>query len=657
MEYETDARGVPVTRWDGRTMKRHPATGEPVPDDTARIPIERYVNARAASWPRVEFIVGNPPFIGNKRMRDELGDGYVEAVRKALPAVPDSADFVMYWWHKAAGLSASGEARRFGLITTNSITMAFNRRIVEAAFAAKPPVSLTFAVDDHPWVDASGGADVRIAMTVGVAGAASGTLLRVVDESEGADGVVDVRVEARRGNIHADLTIGADLASARALRANELVANRGVIPHGAGFIVTPDEARDLGLGTVPGLDERIRPYRNGKDLADRPRGVLAIDFFGLSVEDVRRRFPHALQRLLETAKPERDQNPRRSRRENWWIFGENQPLMRKSIVDLRRYIATGHVAKHRVFQFLDADILPDDKLIAIALDDASFLAILSSRVHVAWALATGGTLEDRPVYSKSTSFDRFPFPEPDEAARLRLRVLGEELDAHRKARQAAQGDLTITGMYNVLEKLRGGDTLDAKERRIHEDGLVSVLKSLHDEIDLATLDAYGWRDLAPLMQVVNGNAAAGSGGAPATREACIHALDDAILVRLVALNAVRAAEESAGQVRWLRPGFQRPQGTPAPAPRQERLEVDAEAEAAAAVPAANRRPWPRDLAEQIRVVAEALAESPGIQTVESLGGRFTGRGPWKRRLPVLLDSLVAVGRARAVDRGFVRVED
>ncbi len=143
-------RGQPVTRWDGRTVKKHPVTGEDVPDETARIPLLSYVNLRPADWPDTDFIVGNPPFIGPARMRDALGDGYTEAVRATYPDVPESADFVMYWWHKAALLVRAGKVARFGLIATNSLRQTFNRRVVEGHLKvvsdfspAKPPASRT----------------------------------------------------------------------------------------------------------------------------------------------------------------------------------------------------------------------------------------------------------------------------------------------------------------------------------------------------------------------------------------------------------------------------------------------------------------------------------------------------------------------------------
>ena len=142
VEWVTDESGRPVTRWDGRTCKPHPVTGEPVPDESAQVPLERYVNPRRAEWPEADFVVGNPPFIGNKRMRLALGDGYVEALRGAWPDVPGSADFVMYWWHRAAELTRIGRIGRFGFITTNSLKQSFNRQIIDGHLSADPPLSL-----------------------------------------------------------------------------------------------------------------------------------------------------------------------------------------------------------------------------------------------------------------------------------------------------------------------------------------------------------------------------------------------------------------------------------------------------------------------------------------------------------------------------------
>jgi hypothetical protein len=632
----TDASGQVLTRWDGQTFKPHPATGQPVPDEAAQVVQWRYVNPRPAEWPAADFIVGNPPFIGNKRMRVALGDGYADALRAAWPEVPESADFVMYWWHRAAQTVRQGQAERFGLITTNSLTMIFNRRVIEAHQNATPPLGLAYAVPDHPWVDSADGAAVRISMSVGVRGTTEGRLQTVTAEQDADSGEVSVELFTRPGIIHADLKVGANVAGAKPLRANDLLSNRGVIPHGAGFILSPDEARDLGLGTVPGLNEHIRPYRNGRDLTGTPRGAMVIDLFGLESDEVRERFPDVYQWLLDRVKPERDENPRRRVRELWWLFAEARVVMRRSLRGLPRYIVTGQVAKHRVFQFLDASILPDDKLIAVASADALHLGVLSSAMHTAWALAAGGRLGvgNDPVYSKSTCFETFPFPDLDPTSALaqRIRTLAEQLDAHRKARLAAHPDATLTATYNVLDKLRRGDALTDKDKALHAAGLVGVLKSLHDELDAAVLQAYGWSDLAR----------------PAPE-----GLDtDALLLRLVELNARRAAEEAAGTVRWLRPDFQQHGlmgGAQAPGPdRPDGTDDEAEAPAAAAT---TQRPWPAGLPEQIKAVAEVLAGAGRSLDLDGVAAHFSARGRWRDRLPTLLNTLEALGRARAVDGG------
>src|SRR5690606_21358102 len=107
--------GKPVSRWDGTTMKLHPVTGKEVPDESAQVAVEEYVNPRRAEWPKADFIVGNPPFIGKSRIGSALGEGYIRALRSAFKGlVPDSADLVMYWWQMAAQATAEGRCIRFG---------------------------------------------------------------------------------------------------------------------------------------------------------------------------------------------------------------------------------------------------------------------------------------------------------------------------------------------------------------------------------------------------------------------------------------------------------------------------------------------------------------------------------------------------------------
>ncbi len=663
-----DAQGRPVTRWDGVHVKPHPVTGEAVPDEAFQTVLEAYTNPRKAQWPQVDFIVGNPPFIGASTVRRALGDGYADALRSTWNDVPESADFVMHWWHAAAQAVARGQARRFGFITTNSLPQTFNRRVVQAALDGEPPVHLAYAIADHPWVDNSGDAAIRIAMTVGAPGAGEGELLSVTRETPASDGSSELSFNARRGLIHADLRVGADVVSANALLANQDMSSPGLKLHGAGFIVTRDEAASLGLGSTLGLEARIREYRNGRDLTDRPRNVLVIDLFGLAADEVRLRFPAVYQWLLERVKPGRDAKAHSkdgaAYAALWWLHGKPRPTIRQALAGLPRYIATVETAKHRTFQFLDASIAPDNMLIAIALSDAVNLGVLSSRVHVQWALAAGGRLGvgNDPRYNKTRCFEPFPFPnlslQPTVAADLA--TTAEELDAHRKGQQAAHPTLTLTDMYNVLDALRLGRTLTAKEKLTHTHGLVSVLAELHDRIDALVLQAYGWADLAPALV----GQAGGTLPWP-EKPAALAAAEEELLQRLVALNAERAAEEARGEVRWLRPEFQDPARRAAgaalvlPTPVQEEIAQEAQPAASTTTPASAtpqagrkvpaaslRRPWPASLPEQVRAVADALAAAPGAVDEALLAETFTGRGPWKKRLPGILLTLEALGRAR-----------
>jgi len=445
VEFVTDEAGRPLTRWNGTTFKTHPVTGEQVPDDNARVPVERYINPRPAAWPEAEFVVGNPPFIGAASLRRALGDGYAEALRAAWPQLPESADFVMVWWLHAGRLVREGRLTRFGFITTNSLRQVFNRRVLETHMATEPPLRLVYAIPDHPWVDAADGAAVRIAMTVADAGQGDGRLLSVETETEGGDDSVEVTLREKLGRINADLTVGADVARCATIKANTKLSSRGFCLFGAGFIVTPDEAAALGLGTAPGLDAHIRPYRNGRDLTGKPRGVMVIDLFGLSADEVRQRYPAVYQWVLERVKPERDAKGHSkdgaAYARLWWLFGKPRQELRPALAGLPCYIATVETAKHRAFQFLDASIAPDNKLIAIASDDAFHLGVLSSIPHGTWASTAGSRLGvgNDPVYVKTICFEKFPFPDASPEQQTHIRALAEELDTHRKRQQQAAG--------------------------------------------------------------------------------------------------------------------------------------------------------------------------------------------------------------------------
>jgi hypothetical protein len=655
VDYAMDAHGKPVTRWDGKHVKPHAVTGEPVPDEAFQVPLEKYTNPRKAAWPTAEFIVGNPPFIGNKRMRAALGSGYCDALRSAWSDVAESSDFVMYWWHAAATAVAAKQARQFGLIATNSLTQAFNRRVVQAALDDPNPIYLAYAIADHPWVDSADGAAVRISMSVGRAGSGHGTLAAIRSEVPLADGSADISVREVMGRIHATLSIGADVGTALALNANAQIALRGVTVVGSGFVLSRADVEALGYD-VSALPRAVRKFLNGRDVLQASRGVYVIDLFGLSIEEARAAYPGLYQWLLHRVKPERDQNARSSYREKWWTFAEPRSDFRAASLQLAQYIATPMTAKHRVFVFVPADTLPDQGLVPISCDDSRVFGVLSSRIHVAWSLAAGGTLEDRPRYNQSQCFDPFPFPnladQPDLTAQISSTA--EELDALRKRQQAAHATLTLTDMYNVLDALRLGRALTAKEKRTHTDGLVSVLAELHDRLDALVLQAYGWSDLAPALISQPGGTLPWPG-----KPAAQGAAEEELLQRLVTLNAERAAEEARGLVRWLRPEFQDPArrgAATAPVATQDEMDLVVEpalvsAKKKGGKPAATvaKRPWPNTLPEQMRAVAALLTTAGRPVALTAIEAAFTGRGPWKRRLPQILDALAALGRARQVN--------
>lgn len=263
-------------------------------------------------------------------------------------------------------------------------------------------------------------------------------------------------------------------------------------------------------------------------------------------------------------------------------------------------------------------------IIAFALDDTFYLGVLSSRIHVAWALCAGGWMGfgNDPRYTKTRCFDPFPFPDASEQARVEVRIIAEELDAHRKRRQAEHPGLTLTSMYNVLEALRSGtlpDDLDPDKREVFDKGLVLILKELHDRLDAAVLQAYGW---------------------PPTLT------DDEILARLVALNKERAAEEAAGHVRWLRPDYQIPRfATPVQKARQIEVEL------VAAAGKAQKPSLPADDTGQTAAVMAALAAAKGPLDPAALAATFRQGRRVEPKVAAVLMALARMGYVATADRG------
>ena len=398
-------------------------------------------------------------------------------------------------------------------------------------------------------------------MTVGAIAPATGSLLRLSSEETADDGTARVTFTRMLGRIHPDLKVGADVSSSEQLEANSNTSFMGVTLVGQGFVVEPGDP------LISDEPEALRRYLVGNELNRKAKNRYVIDFFGMDLSEAQAKYPASFQRLTDRVKPERDSSSRTTYRNNWWLFGEKRPAMRAAISGLSRYIAICRTAKHFVFQFVDGDVVVESKVVAIVHSDASVLGILSSRLHVAWAVSTGSRhgVGNDLTYNNSLCFETFPFPTCSEFQAEQIRGVAERLDSHRKRQLTRHEALTITDIYNVLDKLRSGESLIAKEKVIHEQGLVSVLKQIHEELDATVFDAYGWpRDLS----------------------------DEEILRRLVELNQARADEEQRGLIRWLRPEYQKAEGLRGAIATQCALPITQEEPLSAATKAA-KRPGPR----------------------------------------------------------------
>ena len=629
--------GNPKTVWDGVSFKVSATTGELIPDESGQVPVYQYYNPKKTTWPDTNYIIGNPPFIGASVMRRALGDGYVDAVRATWKKLPESADFVMHWWHIASEKLKAGAIKKFGFISTNSISQTFNRRVMEPHLRDKNnPTSLSFVIPDHPWVDSSDGAAVRISMAACTKGDLPGILSLVTNECGGEE-VKSITLNQKEGKIFPDFRIGADLSSSRPLTSNLELSNKGVLLIGSGFIITPDKARGLGLGKITGIEKHIRYYKNGRDITQNSRDVMVIDLFGLSTEEARKNFPTLYQHVYEHVKPERDHNPRKSRKEKWWIFGEPNKKLRQQLSGLERYISTVETMKHRLFVFSDKSILPDNKLVNIALFEPFYLGVLSSRLHTLWSFAAGSRLGvgNDPVYVKTTCFETYPFPFVEQDESHTIMKLAEEIDLHRKQQQSKHPKLALTNIYNVLEKTRRNEPLSSKDQEINQQGLVTVLRELHDDLDRAVFAAYGWEDLGDILVGMPGATTPLLDKSDEQAEA-----EEELLMRFVELNHRRAAEEAQGHIRWLRPEFQSPDA--------EQSDIGLIEDAAQATTGKKvtikKSTWPKEIRDQINTLLDLLT-TPA--TAEALAENFK-RNPLKH-VNAVLDALDALGKARKED--------
>ena len=349
-------------------------------------------------WPDADVVIGNPPFLGNRKIRRELGDNDAERL-PALYAewVGGKPDLVCYWFAKAGRLVADGRVQCVGLVATNSISGGTNRRVLDRILDH----GVIFeAWSDEPWV--IDGAAVRVSL-ICFARQDSGLPIRLDGE------------DASR--INADLTAGSlDLTAAVPLKSNRGVAFQGDIKRGP-FDITGDQAREwLCLPSNPNgrtNADILKPWVNGMDLTRRSQGKWIIDFGDEMGEKEAALYETPFAYALENIRPVRQQNREQSSREFWFRHWNPRPAMWTALGELRRYIVTPRVAKHRLFVWLDTRVCPDSATTAIARDDDTTFGILHSRFHEIWSLRLGTWLGkgNDPRYTPTTTLGTFPFPE------------------------------------------------------------------------------------------------------------------------------------------------------------------------------------------------------------------------------------------------------
>ena len=479
-----------------------------------------------AVWPKADVIVGNPPFLGDKMMRGELGGDYVERLRKRYAGrVPGGADLVTYWFEKSRAQIETGLCERAGLVATNSIRGGANRKVLDRIVDT---TRIFEAWSDEAWVNE--GAAVRVSL-LGF-GALSGA-----DGGEPVCAHLDGQVVSA---IHADLAGGCEnLTAARHLAENANTAYLGIQKTGP-FDLPGEVARTwLDQPNPNGRRnaEIVKPWFNGLDITRRNRDMWIVDFGTEMPEGEASLYELPFAYAKQHVQPTRVGKREARTNEMWWLFQWSRPVMRKAIQGLPRFMVTPEVAKHRVFAWMCSPTVPDKNLTVIAhADDATF-GILHSRFHELWSLRLGTSLEDRPRYTPTTCFETFPFPEhltPRDTAQTaptgplaeRIGSAARRLDELREnwLNPAEWVDWVITpeeekAGFPKRPVAKPGHEADLKKRTLTNlyNARPAWLALAHQELDYTVAAAYGWGDYTPAMP------------------------DEEILRRLLALNLQRSA--------------------------------------------------------------------------------------------------------------------
>ncbi len=423
-------------------------------------------------WPRADCIIGNPPFLGDKKMRSELGDAYVNDLRKLYEGrAPGGADLVTYWFERARAQIAAGKAKRAGLLATQGIRGGANRTVLERI---KQTGDIFWAQSDREWI--LNGANVHVSMI----GFDNGSTQQKVLNN------------ACVSNINCDLSSGAiDLTTAYPLSENNSIAFIGSQKGGKFDINSADAQRLLAsVGNPNGRpnSDVIKPWLNASDVAGRNRRMWIVDFGVHMEENEAALYQEPFEYVRARIKPGRIAlTERDSSNESWWRHQRPRPEMRTALEGKQRYIVTPRHSKHRIFDWVSLEVVPDSALVVFARDDLYFFGVLHSRPHELWARATGTQVRDAESgfrYTPLVCFDPFPFPWPPdhepkdnplmEAIAAAARELVEKRDAWLNPPDAAPDELskrTLTNLYNARP---------------------AWLAELHRKLDEAVFAAYGW---------------------------------------------------------------------------------------------------------------------------------------------------------------------
>jgi type II restriction/modification system DNA methylase subunit YeeA len=449
-------------------------------------------------WPKVNVVIGNPPFIGDKKMIRELGEEYTVKLRKTYEGrVAGGADLVCYWFAKCNDYMKAGWLERAGLVSTNSIRGGKNRKVLDA-ICEKFQIYNAWA--DESWFNA--GAAVRVSMTCFSREKIKGAAL----DGNIVSGIFsDLTEESKAANL--------DASKVEKLRENIAISFIGTQKNGP-FNVSGEIARGwLQLPTNPNgrpNSDVIFPWVNGMDLTRRYSDTWVVDFgTGMPLNEAAL-YEVPYSHVEKHVKPTRENLRRANHREKWWLYGETRPALRKEIKKLNRYICTPRVSKYRLFKWLDKRVMPDSATAIIAKEDDFTFGILSGRYHTLWSLKLGTELEDRPRYTPSTTFETFPFPKGMEPNKISSVVLknpkaSKIAEAAKKLNELRENWLNPSDIVKRVPEVVAGypDRVVLKNKSSENvlkkrtltnlyNEMPTWLKNAHKELDDAIAAAYGW---------------------------------------------------------------------------------------------------------------------------------------------------------------------